>query len=268
MPVPRLSKVLSVIVPTFNEADNIEPLVEQIAAGAPSLLEIIIVDDRSSDGTPARVEALIGRYPVRLLKRETPTLGLSGAVIAGARVASGEILVVMDADLSHPPEAIMQLAQPIMDERADLVIGSRYVSGGTTPGWPLYRKAMSRAAAAMAYPITRVHDSMGGFFAIRRSLLLELAPQATGFKIAFEVIARGGRDLRVLEIPIAFRDRRRGKSKMTFRVALLFGLRWIVAAAAHAKARRVTSRPARIANQRRATRHSAAPTYQSSDKDR
>ncbi|MFN2476212.1 MAG: polyprenol monophosphomannose synthase [Chthoniobacterales bacterium] len=237
---------ISVIVPTLNEAENVEPLITQILAAAPAVLEIIIVDDSSDDGTPQRVAGLTTKYPVRLVERAAPTLGLAGAVIAGARAAHGELLVVMDADLSHPPEEILNLAGPIADDRADLVIGSRYVPRGTTPGWPLYRKAMSRLAAAMAYPITRVHDSMCGFFAIRRSLLLALAPETTGFKIAFEVIVRGGRDLRVLEIPIEFRDRQRGKSKMTFAVALLFGMRWI-AAASSLLSRRPTRTPS-VAN--------------------
>jgi dolichol-phosphate mannosyltransferase len=112
-----------------------------------------------------------------------------------------------------------------------MVTGSRYIHGGSTPGWPLWRKLMSRAAAAAAYPLTRVHDSMCGFFAIRRDVLLELAPAATGFKIAFETIVHGGGRLRVLEVPIAFRDRSRGTSKMTFNVALVFFLRWVAAVA-------------------------------------
>ena len=143
-------------------------------------------------------------------------------MIAGARVATGEILVVMDADLSHPPREIPRLVQPLLERRADMVIGSRYVTGGTTPGWPIYRKIMSRVAAAAAYPLTGVHDSMCGFFAIRRKLLLQLAPAATGFKIAFEAIVRGGRGLRVMEIPIAFVDRARGKSKMDLGDCLAF----------------------------------------------
>jgi dolichol-phosphate mannosyltransferase len=118
-----------------------------------------------------------------------------------------------------------------MDGQADMVIGSRYVKGGTTPGWPVWRKILSRAAAAFAYPLTGVHDSMCGFFAMRRKLLLELTPSATGFKIAFEVLVQGGRNLRVVEIPIAFRDRCHGASKMTFGVALLFTMRWLAAMA-------------------------------------
>lgn len=223
--------LVSIVIPTLNEAENVEPLVRQIVAALPDCSEIVFVDDRSTDGTPDLIRSLAAISPVRIIERDNPTLGLSGAVIAGARAARGEVLVVMDADLSHPPDELPNLVRPVVDGRADMVIGSRYVHGGTTPGWPVYRKAMSRVAAACAYPLTGVHDSMCGFFALRRSLLLELAPAATGFKIAFEVIVRGGRGLRVLEIPIAFRDRSRGTSKMSLGVALIFGLRWLAAAA-------------------------------------
>ncbi|MDQ6656100.1 MAG: polyprenol monophosphomannose synthase [Verrucomicrobiota bacterium] len=222
---------VSIVIPTLNEAENIEPLVTQIAAAYPTCAEILFVDDGSTDGTRERVRELQSRYPLRLLARDQPTLGLAGAVIAGARAASGEFLVVMDADLSHPPAEIPSLLTPLVNGDADMVIGSRYVAGATTPGWPAYRKIMSRIAAGAAYPLTGVHDSMCGFFAIRRARLLELAPAATGFKIAFEAIARGGRALRVLEVPIAFRDRARGKSKMNFGVAVLFSMRWMAAVA-------------------------------------
>ncbi|MEP6809057.1 MAG: polyprenol monophosphomannose synthase [Chthoniobacterales bacterium] len=220
-------EAIAVIVPTLNEAENIEPLVRQIMASEPDCREILFVDDGSTDGTPDRVRALAAEFPVRVLERQNPTLGLAGAVVAGAETARAPILVVMDADLSHPPSAIENLIAPLRHRHADMVIGSRYVRGGTTPGWPLYRRVMSRLAAALAYPLTGVHDSMGGFFAIRRERLLELAPAATGFKIAFEMIVRGGRGFRVQEIPIAFRDRERGVSKMSFRVASLFAVRWL-----------------------------------------
>ncbi len=224
-------RTISIIVPTLNEEENIEPLLRQIMRAAPDCAEIIIVDDGSTDGTRERVRSLAPAFPVRLLERDLPTLGLSGAVVAGARAARGEILVVMDADLSHPPQDIPKLTEPLRAGRADMVTGSRYVASGTTPGWPLYRKMMSRIAAGLAYPLTGAHDSMCGFFAIPRATLLQLAPDAaSGFKIAFEVIVRGGRGLRVLEVPIAFRDRTRGTSKMNLRVALVFSVRWFVAA--------------------------------------
>jgi dolichol-phosphate mannosyltransferase len=228
---------LSVVVPTLNEVENVEPLIAQVLAHAPGSVEIVIVDDGSTDGTRECIRGMMAAHPVRLVTRDDPVLGLAGAVMEGARAARGDLVVVMDADLSHPPCDIPALTAPIFSGRADMVIGSRYVRGGSTPGWPIYRKAMSRIASGLAYPLTGVHDSMCGFFAIRRARLLELAPAASGFKIAFEAIVRGGRDLRVLEIPIAFRDRACGTSKMRFGVALIFSLRWL-AAAAHIASRR------------------------------
>jgi dolichol-phosphate mannosyltransferase len=221
--------VISLVIPTLNEAENIEPLVMRLAQCQPSLDEIIFVDDGSTDGTRERIRSLNANASVRLIERETPALGLSGAVIAGARAAAGDWLVVMDADLSHPPEKIAELLRPLLEGRADIVIGSRYVEGGSTPGWPLWRKILSRSAAGLAYPLTGVHDSMCGFFALPRKLLLELTPAATGFKIAFEALVQGGKNLRVVEIPIAFRDRTRGVSKMSFGVAVVFAFRWIAA---------------------------------------
>lgn len=223
--------MISVVVPTLNEAENIEPLLSRIMLCRPAPGEIVFVDDGSTDGTRERIRSCSASWPVRLLERDTSSLGLSGAVIAGARAARGDLLVVMDADLSHPPEKMAELLQPIAAGAADLVIGSRYVQGGSTPGWPIWRKIMSRIAAGFAYPLTGVHDSMGGYFAIRRTTLLELTPAATGFKIAFEVIVHGGKNLRVLEIPIAFCDRARGTSKMSFGVALRFAFRWLSALA-------------------------------------
>ena len=151
----------------------------------------------------------------------------------GARVARGEILLAMDADLSHPPDRIKDLVAPLFAGTADLVVGSRYVNGGSTPGWPAWRRAVSRAGAALAYPLTGLHDSMCGFFAIDRSRLLELAPQTSGFKIVFETMLRARGTLRVREVPIVFRERVYGKSKMSFGVALRFFFRWLHAMFEH-----------------------------------
>jgi dolichol-phosphate mannosyltransferase len=221
----------SLVIPTFNEVENIAPLLARIARSEPAPDEIIFVDDGSTDGTRECIRSFASSAPIQLVQRDAPVLGLAGAVIAGARAAKGEWLVVMDADLSHPPEKIPDLLRPLFDGTADMVIGSRYVKGGSTPGWPVWRKILSRGAAGMAYPLTGVHDSMCGFFAIRKELLLELAPSATGFKIAFEAIVHGGKNLRVVETPIVFRDRARGLSKMSFGVALLYACRWFAALA-------------------------------------
>ena len=122
---------------------------------------------------------------------------------------------------------------PLFAGTADLVVGSRYVKGGATPGWPAWRRAVSRAGAALAHPLTGLHDSMCGFFAIGRSRLLDLAPQTSGFKIVFETMLRAHGTLRVREVPIVFRERARGKSKMSFRVALRFFFRWLRAIVEH-----------------------------------
>ena len=100
---------VSIIVPTLNEVQNVEPLTRQIMASGIDPLEIIFVDDGSTDGTGEKIGALAGEFPVRLVVRENPSLGLSGAVVAGARAAAGDLLVVMDADLSHPPSRIPDL---------------------------------------------------------------------------------------------------------------------------------------------------------------
>jgi dolichol-phosphate mannosyltransferase len=223
--------MISLVIPTLNEVENIAPLLARIARCAPAPDQIIFVDDGSTDGTRESIRSVASSAPIQLVERDMPVLGLAGAVIAGARAAQGDRLVVMDADLSHPPEKIADLLQPLFDGTADMVIGSRYVEGASTPGWPVWRKILSRAAAGMAYPLTGVHDSMCGFFAMPRELLLELAPSATGFKIAFEAIAQGGKNLRVVEVPIVFRDRARGISKMSFGVALLYACRWFAALA-------------------------------------
>jgi dolichol-phosphate mannosyltransferase len=227
------SSSVSIIIPTLNEEENIVPLVSEIATCAGSFREILFVDDRSSDATCDRIRALASSQPIRLIEQGGRGLGLASAIMSGAQAARGEILLVMDADLSHPADRIDDLVAPLLARTADLVVGSRYVKGGSTRGWPLWRRVVSRTGAAIAYPLTGLHDSMCGFFAIRRSRLLELAPQTSGFKIVFETIVRAQGTLRVREIPIVFRERVYGKSKMSFGVALRFFFRWIRAMFEH-----------------------------------
>jgi len=230
---PTAIQSVSIIIPTLNEEENIAPLVSQITACAVPFREILFIDDGSTDRTREKIRALEGTHPIRLIEQNGADLGLAGAIMSGARAAQGEILLVMDADLSHPPERIKDLLAPLFAGTADLVVGSRYVKGGSTPGWPIWRRIVSRAGAALAYPLTGLHDSMCGFFAIGRGRLLELAPQTSGFKIVFETMVRAGGTLRVREIPIVFRERVRGKSKMSFVIALRFFFLWLRAMFQH-----------------------------------
>jgi dolichol-phosphate mannosyltransferase len=212
---------ISIIIPTRNEADNIDPLLRRILdVQLPNEIspEIIFVDDSSSDDTRENVLKWSADPPeIKLVCRDSGG-GLASAVIIGARHAAHDIVVVMDADLSHPPERIPEMVTPILENTADMVIGSRYVHGGATPEWPASRKIASKLATIPARMFTDVHDPLAGFFAISRDKLCNLRPDVPGFKIGLEALAVYGTDLRVSEIPIVFNDRFEGYSKMNKRI--------------------------------------------------
>lgn len=213
-------KNFSIIIPTLNEADNINPLLRQIGAVSQPLglsPEIIFVDDGSTDPTRQYIDAYSGDLQVRLIRRDTKT-GLAGAVVAGARAASNRHVVVMDADLSHSPHLIPTLLAPLAAGNYDMVIGSRYQVGGRTPDWPLVRRFGSQLASLPARLLTSVRDPLSGFFAIDRDRLRALADNMSGFKIGLAILAGTAEPLRVLEIPITFVDRHTGTSKMNFNV--------------------------------------------------
>jgi dolichol-phosphate mannosyltransferase len=210
--------VISVIVPTYNEAAAITPLVERLATSlAGRDWELVVVDDGSPDGTADIAERLAPARPVRVVRRSGKG-GLASAVIAGMKEARGDPLVVMDADLSHPPEIVPRLIDAI-DAGADLAVGSRYVTGGATMDWPLRRRVVSRVACMMGSVLVPVRDATSGFFAVRRRAIDGVRLNAIGFKIGLEVFARA-RAARIVEVPYTFRDRELGKSK--------FGSRQIV----------------------------------------
>jgi len=210
---------ISIIIPTLNEVDNIEDLLSRIVTTIKNNqlqeTEIIIVDDGSTDGTLDHIKKWQEKYPINLILRANKK-GLASAVIEGARVAENENVLVIDGDLSHPPEMIPELLSPIDSGNYDLVIGSRYIKGGATPDWPIRRRITSRVATLLAWPFIDVKDPMSGFFCVQKKLLAELPLDTPGFKIGFEILVRNKASLRIFEVPIIFRDRQKGKSKLGF----------------------------------------------------
>lgn len=158
--------IFSIIIPTRNEGENITPLLESIhqaIAGTHGETEIIFVDDGSTDHTREEIRNYIGPLNISLICRDDVS-GLASAVCAGAHAAQGELLVVMDADLSHPPKCIPELLAPLLAGSHDMVIGSRYIRGGATPEWPLVRKLASMLATPSGPAVYRGSRSVIGFF--------------------------------------------------------------------------------------------------------
>ena len=216
--VPNAYQV-SVVIPTLNEASNIDELLDRVVKtieADPLSIEVIIVDGNSTDGTQAKVRPWSDRGPVTLVESDALG-GLAGDVLYGAAQAAGDIVVVLDADGSHPPEIIPHLIKPIVDGQADMAIGSRYVKDGGVSSWPRRRLFTSKAATALAWPIVNIHDPMSGLFAVKKDKLLALGKDAKGFKIGLEILARGGDNLRTIEVPFTFTDRLRGLSKFGWR---------------------------------------------------
>ena len=208
------------VLPTYNERDRIGELVEAAFASCEERgirLELVIVDDHSPDGTGEIADALAATRRMQVIHR-SGKLGLGTAVVAGFQIASAEVVGVMDADFSHPPSLIPRMLRTFVATNADIVIGSRYVRGGSTPDWPLKRRLLSRAACLLARPLTPARDAASGFFLIRRDLARGTTIQAGGFKICLELIVRSGAT-RLVEVPYRFDDRELGESKMSLREA-------------------------------------------------
>jgi len=213
----------SIIVPTLNEVGNIDPLIGRLLAlpGFARMGELIFVDDGSTDGTIEKLQAWCGRAAIRLVRR-AGTPDLTRAVCDGVAVARHEAIVVMDADLSHPPERVVDLLEPLAAGTHDIVIGSRHVAGGAVIGWPMHRRLLSRLGALLAWPICDLSDPTSGFFAARRALFDRLSPQAAGYKIALELVVAADSMARIEEIPITFHNRAAGRSKLSIRTNLLY----------------------------------------------
>jgi dolichol-phosphate mannosyltransferase len=217
---------VSIIIPTYNERDNLDELFGRISrtlSEAGYDFEIVVVDDNSPDGTWEYAEEL-GKskgYPVKIIRR-IKEKGLSSAVIRGFREASGDVFVVMDADLQHPPEKIPELVRAI-EGGADIAIASRYVPRGGVENWYWYRKLISKGAimiGRVALPkIRNVRDPMSGFFALRREVVENTKLNPIGFKILMEILIKGTYK-KVVEVPFRFGLRKAGESKLSGKTML------------------------------------------------
>ncbi|RLF84624.1 glycosyltransferase family 2 protein [Thermococci archaeon] len=209
--------MISIIIPTYNERENLEELFERVSRALEDRdFEIIIVDDDSPDKTWEKAEILGKIYPVRVIRR-TKEKGLSSAVIRGFEEVNGDIIVVMDADLQHPPEVIPKLIEAI-EHGADISIASRYVKGGKVENWYWWRKIISKGAimvGRVALPKIRdIKDPVSGFFALKKGVIAKTDLNPVGFKILLEILIKGQYE-RVVEVPFTFGLRRAGESKLS-----------------------------------------------------
>ena len=220
-----------VLLPTYNEAANLEAIVEAILreSADTSATDVLVIDDNSPDGTGQLADMLHTRHPLRVHVLHRPSKqGLGRAYAAGygwALASDYDVVAQMDADLSHDPADLPRLVSAVA-EGTDIVIGSRYVPGGQTPGWPWRRRLLSRAGSRYAAALLGlpVRDVTGGFKAFSKralSALAATAPRAAGFAIQIETTSEAYRHgLVVREVPIVFRDRRAGSSKMSRGIVL------------------------------------------------
>ncbi|MEJ1089374.1 glycosyltransferase family 2 protein [Microbacterium sp. Mu-80] len=227
-----MAEAVTVIVPTFNERDNVEQLVRRTAAALAGFrAEILFIDD-STDGTADEVArvAASASLPVRVIHREHNTGGLSGAVVLGLREAAHDVCIVMDGDLQHPPELVTAMLSRYARGDADVVAASRYIGGGDSAGLgTTMRLGVSKAATAITKAmflrrLWRSSDPMTGFFLVNRARIDIDVLRPQGFKILLEILVRAGErhDLRIAEVPMAFGTRQHGHSKASLRQGATF----------------------------------------------
>jgi dolichol-phosphate mannosyltransferase len=215
---------LAVIVPTYHEADNLRELTQRIFSAVSKAgisTQLLIVDDNSQDGTEQICKELGDAYPLQLIIR-TSERGLATAVLHGISYSSSRYVLVMDADLSHPPEDLPRIVEHLRNG-ADFVVGSRYVKGGSTDAqWGVFRWLNSKVATLLARGLTSLKDPMAGFFGFPRSIL-NGSPQLlpVGYKIGLEILIKANCQ-RVVEVPIAFAERVKGHSKLSLKQQVLY----------------------------------------------
>jgi dolichol-phosphate mannosyltransferase len=212
--------MISIILPTYNEIDNIKIIIPKMAEVLDReglKWEIIVVDDNSPDGTASMAEEFSEKFPVKVFVRKIDR-GLSKSVIKGFELAVGDICLLMDADLSHPVEKIPEMVMPIILDECDATVGSRNIQGGGSAEWPLFRRIVSKIAGYIARGVTSLSDPTSGFMAIRKTILDNIDIDPLGWKIVLEIIVKA--QPRIKEIPIMFSARKTGKSKLSIKVQI------------------------------------------------
>jgi dolichol-phosphate mannosyltransferase len=233
-PLARAGKIalrpapeLSIIVPTFNERANVPILVERLSRLLLSCdWEIVFVDDNSPDGTAAAARA-IGETDSRVrCIRRVGRRGLAGACLEGMLASQARYVAVMDADLQHDEALLVPMLENLRGGRADLVVASRYLDGGSATGLSKQRSRVSRWSNALVRHLLGIEltDPMSGHFMIRRDTFEALAPaiSSQGFKILLDMLSTAGGRVRTIELPSAFRERQHGESKLDSKIALDF----------------------------------------------
>ncbi|KSW12657.1 hypothetical protein CF15_01790 [Pyrodictium occultum] len=215
--------MVSIVVPTYNERENIPRLLDEldrVLGGRGISYEVVVVDDDSPDGTWRAAEEYARRrgLPVRVVRR-VGERGLGSAIARGLREARGRYIVVMDADLQHPPEAVPRLLEEALRSGADLVVASRYTRGGGVEGWSRLRLLISRVACFLAHlllPESRAtSDPMSGFFLVSRRLAGRVPERPRSWKVLLDLLVAA--EGRVSEVPYVFRRRAAGESKLGLR---------------------------------------------------
>jgi dolichol-phosphate mannosyltransferase len=230
------SVTFSIVIPTYNESDNIIRLITEVEKNIPKSdsTEIVIVDDNSHDGNGKLVENYIKEQKLNDTKENLPNSknhrvklvhrseknGLIPAILDGVKQSSGVNILIMDADFSHPPEIIPRMMNELKLNPDTIIVGSRFVEGGRVIGWPKKRKLLSRGASTLArfgLNVKSVKDPMSGLFALPRTLIQNISIDTKGYKILLEILVKN-KQVPIIEIPYTFTDRQSGKSKMSYNV--------------------------------------------------
>lgn len=214
---------VSIVIPTYNEAENLTPLVEEIFGMVDRSrfnVRIIFVDDNSPDGTGKIAEELGKRYPLTVVHR-AGKLGLGSAVRAGFAKTDSEIIGVMDADLSHDPSIINTMLSEIEKGSADIVLASRFEKGSVVEQWKWWRRLISQIGVKITYLLTGVKDPLSGYFFFRRQVIANAPLNTAGYKILLEILVKGHYQ-KVKEVPFRFRIRKFSTSKLAAKEYWLF----------------------------------------------